>query len=322
VLVTVITPTMGRPDLLQDAKDSVAAQAATGLQVEHIVIDGVDPGAAADHEADGFPLRHLYSAPRGVFDAYNVGIEHARGDILGFLNDDDLLPAGTIDAVARLFRLFREADMVSGAAEVVHLGGSSLREPVRMIDHPRILDADPIALLSWAPMLNARWFRRQFLERIGPFDASFRFAGDREFMLRPFQRGAVNVVTNQLFYTYRIHPGSLTFRDRRSTERILEEIRLLGMFAATCTDVALRGLARQVSGRREWELLARSLRSGSMMRALRSFPRNPSWPILAARHRVQEGVRLLFGRDPIDGSQRISGKGQWDSSGGTRCVRW
>ncbi|MDV6373618.1 glycosyltransferase [Deinococcus arenicola] len=91
-LISVIIPTYNRPGLLvARGLASVLAQRYPNLEVL-VVMDGPDPAtAAALAEIDDPRLRPLtLPENRGPSDARNYGVQHARGEWVAFLDDDDI----------------------------------------------------------------------------------------------------------------------------------------------------------------------------------------------------------------------------------------
>jgi hypothetical protein len=66
-------------------------------------------------------------------------------------------------------------------------------------------------VLSGIPLLNARFFRRSFIEGVGEFDLAFRIAADREWLFRAVLTKPREMIVPELFYRYRQHDDSLTF---------------------------------------------------------------------------------------------------------------
>jgi glycosyltransferase involved in cell wall biosynthesis len=118
--VSIVIPTRDRPRLLKNAVESVLQQT---YPVEQIVI--VDDGSAAENAvqidalASAHPAIEIHrSASQGVSAARNLGLKHARGDYVLFLDDDDLihprlcedgvaiLQRGNADAVVFLYECF------------------------------------------------------------------------------------------------------------------------------------------------------------------------------------------------------------------------
>src|SRR3546814_20304776 len=90
VKISLITATYNAADTVADSLRSAAMQ--TYQNVEHIVIDGASTdGTQKIVEESGERLTTFVSEPdRGIYDALNKGIALATGDVIGFLNADDL----------------------------------------------------------------------------------------------------------------------------------------------------------------------------------------------------------------------------------------
>ena len=91
-LVSVIVPTYGRPEMLRDALDSVRQQ--TYAHIELVIVDDASPDPVEPQLQEQLGtstrwrcIRHANN--RGANAARTTGIEHATGDILAFLDDDD-----------------------------------------------------------------------------------------------------------------------------------------------------------------------------------------------------------------------------------------
>lgn len=88
--VSVVIPTLRRPALLRRALDSVLAQTCRNIEVI-VVIDGPDEETAAALRALDDPRLRVLANPRSLTaaGARNRGVEHARGQWIAFLDDDD-----------------------------------------------------------------------------------------------------------------------------------------------------------------------------------------------------------------------------------------
>ena len=90
-LVSIVTPTYNRAPLLRHTMASVRRQ--THRAIEHIVIDGgsTDGTIHSLRQAEGtYPLRWVSEPDKGMYHAINKGLAMASGDILAYLNSDDL----------------------------------------------------------------------------------------------------------------------------------------------------------------------------------------------------------------------------------------
>lgn len=112
-LLSVVIPTRNRAHLVCDAIESAFAQRPE--QVEVIVVDdgSTDDTAELLRRAYG-PRIHLLSLPErsGAGAARNAGVRLATGELLAFLDDDDLWLPGKLDAELRVLEQFSGAEAV------------------------------------------------------------------------------------------------------------------------------------------------------------------------------------------------------------------
>ena len=112
-LLSVVIPTRNRAHLVCDAVESALAQGAG--RVEVIVVDDGSTDGTADVLARRFGqrIRLLRThGRRGVGAARNLGVSAAGGELLAFLDDDDLWLPGKLDAELRVFESFPDAEAV------------------------------------------------------------------------------------------------------------------------------------------------------------------------------------------------------------------
>ncbi|MDV8022016.1 glycosyltransferase [Rhodococcus sp. IEGM 1330] len=165
-LVSIVLPVYnGLPDL-DEQLEAIAAQDYTG-DVELIVSDnGPTDGLRSHLEELSLPLsvrRVDASAKRGVSYARNVGVKAARGDIVAFVDHDDVASPTWLTAMVRALDSF---DAVGGALEIESLNPA---EVAAWRDTPPTGTLFPTAYLPYAPGSNfALW--RQAFEKVGDFD--------------------------------------------------------------------------------------------------------------------------------------------------------
>lgn len=112
-LLSVVIPTWNRARLVCEAIDSARSQLPG--QVEVIVVDDQSTDATCDVLADRYGSAiELLRMPRrsGPGAARNAGIRAATGELLAFLDSDDLWLPGKLDAELRMFERFPDADAV------------------------------------------------------------------------------------------------------------------------------------------------------------------------------------------------------------------
>jgi glycosyltransferase involved in cell wall biosynthesis len=181
----VITVTLNSREFLAHCMQSVFDQ--TGGDFEYVVIDGGShDGTREIIEERADRLAYWHSRPdRGLGHAFNLGVQHSRGEWFLFLNADDyFVDSSALRRLIEAIRLAGDADVVFGQIDVVtrsqtpkkrrgpvgwpvRSGSFLLRQP---IPHPAALT------------------RRAYYERVGPFCEDFRIAVDYEFFVRDLAR--------------------------------------------------------------------------------------------------------------------------------------
>ena len=181
--VSVIVATCDRPRLLADALASVAAQSPAPLEVRV----GDDGGGSSTAVADRVALLEVTVLPLSFGcpgAARNAAAAGARGDVLTFLDDDDLWRPGHLSGLLTAF-----ADDAVGFAwrdsDVVHetLAADGTRTPGARRTLAR--DWDDTLMRSDDYLPPSGWgVRRELFERLGGFDTRFRYSEDWDFVLR------------------------------------------------------------------------------------------------------------------------------------------
>jgi glycosyltransferase involved in cell wall biosynthesis len=194
--------------------------------VEHIVADGGSTDGTLEILRGYSHLKILSSPDRGMYDALNRALIVAGGEFIGILNCDDCYAN---DAFASAVEEFCDAIVMAVAGDAITFRRTG-DGPETVVDRLSPADADLLHRSTLGnPSINACFFRASLFAALGPFDASYTVAGDREFMLRLALSGLRYAETRKLVYRYRLHGGSMTFAaSGEMGERILREHRRMG----------------------------------------------------------------------------------------------
>jgi len=189
--ISVITVCYNSAATIADTLDSVAQQ--SWPQVEHIVIDGASTdGTLNIVKSRGRRMTRFVSGPdAGIYDAMNKGIAMATGDVIGLLNADDVY--ADADVLAHVAKKFEASNLEAVYGDVVFFKSSKPHKIIRRYNSGRF-SPDKLAW-GWMPSHPALLLRREIYQRIGPFNTTYRIAGDFDFIIRAFGNG-------QLRYEY------------------------------------------------------------------------------------------------------------------------
>jgi glycosyltransferase involved in cell wall biosynthesis len=183
------------------------------------------------------------SAPdRGQAHAINLGFSAVGGEIMAYLNSDDVLLPGALAYVGRFFRDNPEIDVIYGHRIYVDHRGMEIGRGIL----PR---HDPIAI-KWADYIpqETMFWRRRVWDEVGPFDETFQYALDWDFILRAQRAGFRFQRIPNFLAAFRVHDAQKTTAAREVGDA--EQMRLrethLG-FRPTYSDInrAIRSYLRR-----------------------------------------------------------------------------
>jgi CDP-glycerol glycerophosphotransferase len=122
--ISIVVPFYNNADVLADCLTSIAAQTFTDLEVVMVDDGSTDGGARiARDQAAADPRFRLVQTPNGgPGKARNIGIEHARGEYLAFVDGDDMLPPYAYEKLLHALES-SGSDFVSGAVNRFGTGG-------------------------------------------------------------------------------------------------------------------------------------------------------------------------------------------------------
>jgi len=180
MIVTVVTPTLNGVAYLRECIESASRNAAPGLEVEHVIVDGGSTDGTVEL-ARSYGLRVLQGKDSGIFDAINKGSFDSSGELLGFLGADDVMLDGGLAAVVEAYRKSGRRWVVGGIrwTDTKGHGLGGLAAPPNWMT-PRML-----VCLGWNPIMHmGTYFSRSFFEELKGFDIAYKDAGDYEMFCR------------------------------------------------------------------------------------------------------------------------------------------
>jgi hypothetical protein len=241
-LVTVVTPSFNQADFLEETLRSVLLQGYPAL--EYMVMDGgSQDGSRSIIERYSPWLTYWQSRPDGgQASAVNEGLARARGAVFNFINSDDILLPGTLEAVGGSLAPGRS----QGGRELAGLAGAVIdRGPEgdrmflpRGLSLEELLDHDHFH----QPGI---WLRTDVLRDLGGFDPDYSYCFDKALYLRLGARGEQVALTDRPLAVFRVHPASKTSQahDRFRAETIIALRDVLPEAPAAFR----RGIARRIA---------------------------------------------------------------------------
>jgi glycosyltransferase involved in cell wall biosynthesis len=202
--ISVITPSFNQGDFIRHTIESVLAQGGGGW--EHVIVDG----GSTDHSVSilkEYPHLIWVSEPdEGQSDALNKAMRRSSGELIFWINSDDVVAPGAFAAARSFFAEQTDAHIVCGNAVTIDQKG---RETSRF---PPRADANKIRR-PWDGDTSIHQpslvFRRGVYETVGKFDVSLNCAMDYDFFLRASSHFTFHHLPVD-FGLFRKYPGTKT----------------------------------------------------------------------------------------------------------------
>lgn len=138
-------------------------------------------------------LKIISSKDKGIYDAMNIAIKSAKGDIIGLLNADDIL------ASKDAFKIINDSfkDKVDGVYSNLYIKDyETMSKTIR-----KFIPKTGNYKLGWYPPHPTLYLKKEVYEKYGYFDINYKIASDYDFMLR-LMKNKVNLkyVNKELVY--------------------------------------------------------------------------------------------------------------------------
>lgn len=182
-LVTVVTPSYNQGRFIRATIDSVLLQSYPNI--EYIVMDGLSQDETAAICADyGDRLTFVSEKDLGQSDAINKGFRLARGEIVAWLNSDDIFLPGAVERAVDAFLREPELGAVYGEGYQIDVDGKikqrfSVTEPFNLWK---------LVHMSDYILQQTAFFRRGVFDEVGLIDTSLHYGMDWEILMRVGKR--------------------------------------------------------------------------------------------------------------------------------------
>ncbi|MDH4232639.1 MAG: glycosyltransferase family 2 protein [Nitrospirota bacterium] len=197
--MSVIIPVYNGENFLAEAVESVHRQKHIPLEII-IVDDGSTDSTAKIVAGLQGNVRYVYQANSGPAAARNKGLRLASGDVIGFLDVDDVWSKDKLRLQLGYFEKDPSLEIVLGLLQRMQLTGA---------------EGGKHTFKEWeGPVMNmhlgSALFRRSVFEKVGLLDESLGYCEDWDWFMRAKERQVPMVVHKEVVYYYRRHNHNIT----------------------------------------------------------------------------------------------------------------
>ncbi len=188
--ISIVTPSFNHARFIRRTIDSVLGQEGD-FDLEYLVVDGASTDGTLDVlRSYGDRLRWISEKDEGQVEAINKGLGRTTGEILAWINSDDVLCPGALGRVALAFAANPGSDWLHGRCPIVDENDRVVRRWISLYKHVRSLrhSFDNLLTENYVSQMTAFW-RRSAWDAVGPLDPSLRLAFDYDLWLRLARRG-------------------------------------------------------------------------------------------------------------------------------------
>jgi hypothetical protein len=203
--IAIVTPTLNFGRFLDRTIQSILTQNYPALSYK------IQDGGSTDNTLSILrkyqgQISWVSESDNGQADAINRGFAALDGNIMGWLNGDDMLLPGTLNYVAKYFIENEDVDAVYGHRIYVDMFDKEIGRSIL----PRH-DREAIKWMDFIPQETLFW-RRRVWEALGGLDPGYQFALDWDFILRAHKAGFKFRRLPRFLACFRVHEEQKTIK--------------------------------------------------------------------------------------------------------------
>lgn len=203
-LVSIVTPSFNQARYLDAAIQSVLSQ--NYPRLEYIVVDGgsTDGSQEIIRKYSNKLAWWVSEKDKGQTEALNKGFARAKGEILAWLNSDDMYLPGAVTSAVQFFQDHSQPGLVYGDANFINESGQLIGKFHAAQTNLHLLRQGYVHIPQ-----QASFFRGDLWRSVGPLDPTFYFAMDYDLWVRIAARSDVKYVP-QTWANFRLHTAGKT----------------------------------------------------------------------------------------------------------------
>lgn len=227
--LSILTPSFNQAQFIAATVESVLGQNYADL--EYFVLDGGSTDGTAEIMAHYAGRLTFISEPdNGQVDALNKGLRMCTGEVVGFLNSDDIYLPGALQKVGEYFAQQPTARALTGKCRRIDEYGRETNRFITTYKNVwlRFISFQTLLIQQYISQPSTFW-RRELIAEVGAFNPAYRYAFDYEYWLRMFKKTRIHYL-NAYLAAFRVHGASIT--GGTATKHLAEETQIASQYAS------------------------------------------------------------------------------------------
>jgi len=210
--ISIITPSFNREKFIELSIKSILSQSYQNY--EHIIVDGASTDGTLDiiRKYDGkYNMRWISEPDKGMYDAINKGLKLARGEIVAYLNTDDLYLPWTLEVVANVFSRPKNKDIGFIYGDAIRVDLINNRD--RLILLSRFKHRTFALCRGMGIVQPSAFLRTSTLDKVGYFNIDYKLSADSEFWVRIAGNGIKHKKINEILSVEIAHQKAISYNE-------------------------------------------------------------------------------------------------------------
>jgi len=243
--ISIITPSLNQGHYIEETINSVLNQ--NYQKLEYIIIDGGSTDNTLNIlRKNSDRIKWVSQKDEGQTEAINKGLAMATGEIVSYINSDDILSKGTLKIIGNVFASDHEIQWIIGRSRIIDKESKEIRKSITWYKDLLLkTKSKNLLLITNYISQPAVFWRREIIKKTGTFDENLHYVMDYEYWLRLWKLYTPYFV-DEVLAEFRIHGDSKTMKTNTSKDWSEEENMILHRYTHSRFYVLLHKLHRQL----------------------------------------------------------------------------
>lgn len=213
-LVSVIVAVHNGEQYIAEALNSIFAQ--TYPPYEVIVVDGYSTDDTEKIAKSYSQVKFIRQPGKGIPDAYNFGIQNARGDLIAFLSHDDLWAPNKLEVQVNYLMAHLDIQYTVAKVKFFLDNGQTIPSGFR----PELLEGEHIGRI-----METLVVRKSLFEHIGMFNTELTIAEDVDWYARASDHHIASYIVPEVLLYKRVHNSNTSLNALGHSQNLLQALR-------------------------------------------------------------------------------------------------